>query len=54
MIRKKIFVYYNIATVHHNKSNWNLDLADIYNGVGQVYEKRHDFKNAFVQFEKDV
>ncbi|CAF4090790.1 unnamed protein product [Rotaria sp. Silwood2] len=67
-------VYYDIATVYHNKSNIrlamkyynkalkfelqshesnsSLDLAKIYFGLGQIYEKKNDLKNALIQFEK--
>ncbi|CAF3999473.1 unnamed protein product [Adineta steineri] len=37
-----------------DKSSVSLDLADIYYGLGEVYEKNHDFTTALVHFEKSL
>ena len=37
-----------------DSTSQSLDLADIYYGLGQVYEKTHDLLNALVQFERSL
>ncbi|CAF4046364.1 unnamed protein product, partial [Rotaria sp. Silwood1] len=49
--------YYNKALKFEykaNKSNSSLDVAKIYFGLGQMYDKKDDYTTALIQFEKSL